>query len=64
VRQNLPRVLRFLFASADNVVQIVQRACGMSNLESRHALDQAIVTGRGDVFLSLTEDQYAKLRIR
>jgi hypothetical protein len=32
------------------------------NLESRQALDQAIEIGRGGVFLSLTAEQYAKLK--
>jgi hypothetical protein len=33
----------------------------LPNLESRQALDLAIEVGRGGVFLSLTDAQYAKL---
>ena len=58
----LPRKLRF--ASPDKVVELVERGGGLSNLESRHALDQAIEIGRGGVFLNLTEEQYAKLMKR
>jgi hypothetical protein len=43
---------------------IVQRGGGLSNLESRQALDQVIETGRCGVFLSLTGELYAKLRTR
>jgi hypothetical protein len=56
----LPRKLRF--ASPDKVVELVERGGGLSNLESRQALDQAIEIGRGGVFLSLSEEQYAKLK--
>ena len=56
----LPRKLHF--ASPDKVVELVERGGGLSNLESRQALDQAIEIGRGGVFLSLTEEQYAKLK--
>jgi len=56
----LPRKLHF--ASPDKVVELVERGGGFTDQESRQALDQAIVTGRGGVFLSLTEEQYARLR--
>ena len=49
--------------SPDKVVELVERGGGLSNLESRQALDQAIETGRGGVFLSLTEAQYANAHI-
>ena len=55
----LPRKLHF--ASPDKVVELVERGGGLSNLESRQALDQAIEIGRGGVFLNLTEEQYANL---
>jgi len=51
----LPRKLRF--ASPDKVVELVERGGGLSNLESRQALGQAIEIGRGGPFLSLTEEQ-------
>jgi hypothetical protein len=56
----LPRKLHF--TSSDKVVELVERGGGLSNLESRQALDQAIEIGRGGVFLSLTPEQYAKLK--
>ena len=56
----LPRKLHF--ASPDKVVELVERGGGLSNLESRQALEQAIEIGRGGVFLSLPEEQYAKLK--
>ena len=56
----LPKKLHF--ASPDKVIELVERGGGLSNLESRQALDQAIEIGRGGVFLSLTEEQYAKLK--
>ena len=56
----LPRKLRF--ASPDKVVELVERGGGLSNLESRQALNQAIEIGRGGVFLSLTKEQYSTLR--
>ena len=51
----LPRKLHF--ASPDKVVELVERGGGLSNLESRQALGQAIEIGRGGPFLSLTEEQ-------
>jgi hypothetical protein len=58
----LPRKLHF--ASPDKVVELVERGGGLSNLESRQALDQAIGIGRGGVFLNLTEEQYARLKTK
>jgi hypothetical protein len=55
----LPRKLHF--TSPDKVVEIVEWGSGLSNLESRQELEQAIEIGRGGVFLSLTAEQYAKL---
>jgi hypothetical protein len=56
----LPRKLHF--TSADKVIELVERGGGLTDQESRQMLNQAIATGRGGVFLSLTEEQYAKLR--
>ena len=56
----LPRKLHF--ASPDKLVKLVERGGGLSNLESRQALDQAIKIGRGGAFLNLTEEQYARLK--
>jgi hypothetical protein len=35
---------------------------GLTDQESQLMLNQAIATGRGGVFLSLTAEQYAKLK--
>ena len=55
----LPR--RLHFTSPDKIIELVERGNGLPNLESRQALDLAIEVGRGGVFLSLTDAQYAKL---
>jgi hypothetical protein len=57
----LPRTLNL--ATAEEVVALVDRGSGLSNVESRQALDLAIATGRGGVFLSLTTDQYSQLQM-
>jgi hypothetical protein len=49
-------------AKAEEVVALVDRGSGLSNLQSQQALDLAIATGRGGVFLSLTADQYIQLQ--
>jgi hypothetical protein len=56
----LPRTLNL--ATTEEVVALVDRGSGLSNLQSRQALDLAIATGRGGVFLSLTADQYIQLQ--
>ena len=56
----LPRKLHF--TSSDKVIDLVNRGGGITDQESRLMLDQAIATGRGGVFLSLTDEQYAKLK--
>jgi hypothetical protein len=44
------------------VIELVERGSGLTDPESRLILDQAIVTGRGGVYLSLTREQCIKLR--
>jgi len=56
----LPR--RLHFKSSDKVVELVERAGGITDQESRLMLSHAIATGRGGVFLMLTSEQYARLR--
>ena len=56
----LPRKLHF--ASADKVIELVERGGGITDQECRLMLGQAIATGRGGVFLRLTEEQYIKLK--
>jgi hypothetical protein len=50
------------FASAEKVIELVERGGGLTDQESRLMLNQAIATGRGGVFLMLTSKQYARLR--
>jgi hypothetical protein len=56
----LPRKLHF--TSSEKVIELVERGSGLTDPESRLILDQAIVTGRGGVYLSLTREQCIKLR--
>ena len=62
LRTPLPRKLKF--ASADEVREVIERAGGFSNLESRQAFEDAIGSGRGCVYLKLSEGQYARLKQR
>ena len=57
----LPRTLNL--ATAEEVIALAHRGGGLSNLEGRQALDLAISTGRGGIFLSLTTGQYSQLQI-
>ncbi|MGA2569706.1 MAG: hypothetical protein ABSF23_04240 [Terracidiphilus sp.] len=56
----LPRKLHF--ASAEKVIELVERAGGFTDQDTRLMVNQAIEMGRGGLFLRLTEEQYAKLR--
>jgi len=56
----LPRKLHF--TSSDKIIELVERAGGFRDQESRLMLEQGVSMGRGGVFLSLTDDQYAKLK--
>ena len=60
LKTSLPRKPHF--TSADKVIELLERGGGLTDQESRLMLDQAITTGRGGVLLSLTEEQYAKLK--
>ena len=41
---------------------MVEHARGFPDLESRLAMNYGLEIGRGGMFLSLTEEEYAKLR--
>lgn len=56
----LPRKL--CFASSEKIIELVERGGGFSDQESRLMVNQGIEMGRGGVFLSLTEEQYVKLK--
>jgi hypothetical protein len=59
---NTPLPRRLHFTSADKVVELVERAGGFTDQETRLMVNQGISMGRGGLFLNLTEEQYAKLR--
>ena len=57
-----PLPKRFRFNTAEKVRELACRGGASLNLESLQALDHGICTGRGGVWLELTEEQYQKLR--
>jgi hypothetical protein len=59
-----PLPKRLHFSSSDKLVELVERGGGFPDQESRLMLEQGISMARGGVFLSLTDEQYAKLRKR
>ena len=60
LKTSLPKKLHF--TSPEKVIKLVERGGGITDQESRLMLNQAIATGRGGVFLSLTAEQYARLK--
>jgi len=58
----LPR--KFTFASVDKIRELVERGGGLKKTEERQAFEYALTIGRGGVDLSLTEDQYRKLKLQ
>jgi hypothetical protein len=57
-----PLPKRLHFTSPNKIIEMVERGGGLRDQESRLMLEQGISMGRGGVFLSLTEEQYRKLR--
>lgn len=53
---------RLHFTSSDKIIELVQRGDGIADQEGRLMLNQAIETGRGGVFLNLTQEQYSRLK--
>ena len=60
-KTSLPRKLHF--ASSQKIIEL-ERAGGFTDNDARMMVRQGIEMGRGGIFLSLTDEQYAKLRIR
>ena len=56
----LPRKLHF--ASSDKVIELVERAGGFTDQDTRLMVNQAIMNGRGGLFLNLTAEQFSKLK--
>jgi hypothetical protein len=52
----------FTFAHADKIRELARRGEAWANLESKQALEHAIETGKGGIYLRLTPEQYARLR--
>jgi hypothetical protein len=50
------------FTDPDKIVQLAERGDGLPTLESRQMLELGIKSGRGGIFLRLTQDQVSKLR--
>jgi hypothetical protein len=59
-RTVLPR--QFTFADPEKIRELARRGEAWGDLESKHALEHGIQSGRGAVWLRLTPEQYAKLR--
>ena len=53
LKTSVPRQLHF--KSSDKLIELVERAGGFPDLESRLAMNHGLEIGRGGVFLSLTE---------
>lgn len=60
LKTSLPRKLHF--TSSDKVIELIERAGGFTDQDSRSMVNHAIEMGRGGIFLDLTPDQYEKLK--
>ena len=49
------------FTNPDNMVEMIRRGNGFRDLASKQAVEHAITTGRGNVDLLLTPEQYERL---
>jgi hypothetical protein len=57
-----PLARRLHLTSQQKLLEIAERGGYVLNLEGRQALQQAIEVGRGGIWLTLTEEQYRKLK--
>jgi hypothetical protein len=60
LKTSLPR--RFTFQNDVKILDLARRGGAEFNLAGHQAIEQGIAMGRGAVWLSLTREQYAKLR--
>ena len=58
----LPR--KVTLASPEKLTEMAERGGGLPNLEASNMLRLGIEVGRGGLWLSLTEEQYQKLKRR
>jgi hypothetical protein len=60
LKTQLPRKLHL--TSQQKLLEIAERGGYVLNLEGRQALKQVIEVGRGGIWLTLTEEQYQRLK--
>jgi len=60
LKTSLPKKLTF--ASADKVRELADLGGATANLESSQMFEYAIINGRGEVCLNLTQMQYERLK--
>ena len=60
LKTHLPR--KVTLDDPAKLIEMAERGGGVPNLESGQALRHGIEIGRGGVWLSLTEEQHAKLK--
>jgi hypothetical protein len=49
------------FINPDNMVEMIRRGNGFRDLASKQAVEPAIIAGRGNVDLLLTQERYERL---
>ncbi len=60
LKTSLPRKLTF--QDEAKILDLAQRGGASMRLEDKQAIEHGIQTGRGSMWLSLTDEQYAKLK--
>ena len=58
------RIRTLKFQDDGKLLEMVKRGGGLSNLEAKQSIERAVANGKGGVFLRLTAEQFAKLKIR
>jgi hypothetical protein len=59
-KTSLPKTLTF--ASSDKVRELAELGGATADLKSNQMLEDAIIHGRGGVYLNLTQTQYERLK--
>jgi hypothetical protein len=62
LKTSLPR--KVTLDSPAKLIEMAERGGSRLNLEGRQALDHGIETGRGGIWLELTDEQYVALKKR
>ncbi len=63
-RASQQRIRTLQFQDEGKLLEMVRRGGGLANLEAKQSIERAISDGKGGVFLRLTPEQFAKLKIR